>query len=548
MELRKRKKRRKYFLLVLSIAGLFCFWMQESQAQEIGPSIAVVPHTFDLSVEKGEQINDRVKIYNRGQVAVPFRIKIVDFGAVEETGEMTMIEPSDSNSSATSWFEFEKQDFIVDAGQKEELNFSINVPEDAEPQGYYAMLMLEADISTYLFNESKVQVIPSMGVLFMLKVEGGLQTDEPLTILEYSVLEEYHLEGAEKVANFLAKSFVADDEQINVIKSQQPTFLVKIKNNDPYHKKLTGDIKLSGVGWKLEDELEVQPITILPGMTRKILVKGVQTEEGQIEGEEREKEGEGVEEKKGSFGFMQANLKIEEEQGFTKQRQQLIIVFSWKMVVLFLLAIVLMIFPVWIVRKKRRKIEPKPKLKKHSPEATKKSEGKMPDNVETETEITGSENVQSEKIEDFWKEHTAVSPGATAKKKIANKKIATRKSVVKKSTRRKAKKSSIKTKQQTRKTTARKITKKKAVPRKRTKTLKRKIKKTRPKAKTRQSAALKKRPKRKKATGKKVTKAVSKKKATPKKKSTRKKMSPKNQRRKTVVSKKTTRTKGKRKK
>ncbi|MEA1925740.1 MAG: hypothetical protein U9M90_00640 [Patescibacteria group bacterium] len=469
----------------------------------MGPAISIVPHTFDLTVEPGEEKSDRIKVYNQGEVAVPFTLKMVEFGAKELTGEMMMLERNEDQQTPSDWIEFEKEDFVVDPGQKEAINFSVHIPDDAEPQGYYAMALFEADISTLYFNESRVQIVPSMGVLFMLKVAGGEEAEEALTLLEYSVLDQHHLKGAEKIANFLAQPFISDDEQINVIKSEQPTFLVKIKNNDPYHKKLSGSIKLSGVGWKLENELEVQPVTILPGMTREILVKGAAKKDKQEGGQDRKEEYLG---KEGSFGFMQADLKIEEEQGFTKQQQQWIIVFSWKMAVLFLLAIACIVAPVWIVRSRRKKVYPvkspqkrgaklfnrvklKPKFKKHSFRIIRKAEKKTRDDVGIKT--TGEE--------------TLVSSHGKTRRKPANKKAKkspkggsssgrkTTKKAVRETVTKRTRKGSPRAKQQIRKTVTRKPARKKASKKEDKKTNQRKTKRSSRTAKPRKRKITKRR-------------------------------------------------------
>ncbi len=302
--------------------------------------LSVAPHTFDLSAQAGDEIRQKIKIYNRGDTAIPIRIRMAGFGAEEETGDMI---EDNSQDSILGWLEFEKQDFIADPGKTEEVNFTVKIPADAEHRGYYAVIFLEADISTYIYNESKLQAIPGIGIPFMLKI-GEEQTTEPLAILEYSISNADHLEKTEKALNFLTRPFAGGKNEIAVVKPGEPSFTVRLKNNSPYHAKLSGQIKLSGLGWKMKNELEFPPITILPGKTRKVLV------ENKLE-KDRDREsaliipavlaaegGEKTDAKTG-FGLMKARLDIESDKGIRKEASRWIVVFSWWIVFLSLVVI-----------------------------------------------------------------------------------------------------------------------------------------------------------------------------------------------------------------
>lgn len=320
--------------------------------QSSGPSISIAPHTFDLSAREGDEIKEKIKIYNRSDTAIPLKIKAAGFGAKEETGEMT----EDDSQDLTGWFEFEKQNFIVDPGKTENINFTVKIPADAEPRGYYAVVFLEADISTYLYNESKLQVIPGLGIPFMLKV-GEEQTAEPLAILEYSISNASHLEKTEKALNFLLRPFVGEENKIAVVKPGEPSFSVRLKNNSPYHTKLSGKIKLSGLGWKLANELEFPPVTILPGKTRKVLVENTAGTSGTsflnipaviaASGDEKTRVSVG-------FGLMRAELELNSGEGMVKNEKRWILVFSWTGALLLLIvAAAVIAIAVFLIKRKK---------------------------------------------------------------------------------------------------------------------------------------------------------------------------------------------------
>lgn len=333
MKILQSKKIKLLTLLLAATFVVFFVCVDQSRAETIGtgPFISVAPHTFDISVERGEKVKDKIKIFNRGEFAVPFKVRVIDFDAIDETGEMEIAEGVESENSAVSWFEFENENFIIDPQEKKNIEFTINVPRDAKEQGFYASVMLEADISTILFNESKLQVIPHLGVVFMIKV-GQADLTSDLEILEYSVVAEDRLERAEKVVNFFTSPLDSESKDVDVTDTQAPEFLVKLKNNSPYHHKLEGIIKLSGVGWNMENELDFSEVTILPGKIRDILVKGTSDEKNTSDdGDDKISQNEG-------FGMLQADLNLKTTEGIQKEQQRWVLVYSWKMwVIVFLL-------------------------------------------------------------------------------------------------------------------------------------------------------------------------------------------------------------------
>jgi len=341
--------------LAFCLAVLILFAVNKANADtSSGPYVAVAPHTFDLAVEKGQTVNDKIKIYNRGNFAIPFRINVVDFDAADETGEMEIENSTDEGSSAVHWLEFSESDFIIDPQEKKDVEFTINIPRDCASQGYYVTALFEADISTYLFNESKLQVIPKLGVLFMLKVDQQGQMGDDIDIMEYSVATDQRLGGAEKLVNFFTNPFGASGAQVDVTSSGQPAFEVKVKNNSLYHQKLAGKIDLAGFGWNLADQLEFPEITILPGRTRKVLVKGAATvnESSDAEKELSPESQADQAQRQGGFGVMHAELDLETQEGAGKQEKRWVLVLSWKLILLILLAV----FGLFIIFRALRKL------------------------------------------------------------------------------------------------------------------------------------------------------------------------------------------------
>lgn len=341
---------------------IFLFQFREAKAE--GPSFSVAPHSFNVSALGGEEVSQKIKIINRGDTAIPMRLRVDGFTAKDETGDM-VDSSGDAQENFVDWFEFEKDSFVIDAGKTENVAFTVKVPVNAPLKGYYAVIFIEADISPFVYNESKVQTIPGIGAPFLLKV-GNQEIGDSLTVLDYQISEEHRLKNLEKVFNFLASPFFS--EEVAVARSGEHSFFVRMKNDGIYHSKVSGKIRLSGLGWKLDREIEIPSTTILPGKTRKILV-GSRSEDAEeslgigpaigIRSVMAATEVEKGDEKVG-FGLMKASLELESDDGIQKEESRWVFVFSWWLVFLFFaglfMIITLVMFLSRMVERMKKKI------------------------------------------------------------------------------------------------------------------------------------------------------------------------------------------------
>jgi hypothetical protein len=249
----------------------------------------VSPEIFELEVERGQTLEDKMIIFNKSELPVPIEIMVTNFGAQEESGTMTFFEEpikrvgeeDDISYNPRKWIKIENPNFILDPYEREEIKFKIEIPEDAEPGGHYAVALFEPKLPSFYFEKGAIKAIPKIGVLFLfsVKVEGLERTAEPPTIAEFSIPEKFHLE---KLEDFFVKTVRAAEGLTIVEKSHLP-FVLSIKNNDIYHIKPEGKLEifripLTNTNYKLTDtkkvgEIEIKEITILPGKTRKFPIE-----------------------------------------------------------------------------------------------------------------------------------------------------------------------------------------------------------------------------------------------------------------------------------
>ena len=245
-----------------------------SAQQKNSPRIAVSPHTFELEVERSEIIENKIRVLNQSEIPIPMMIRVVDFTASEETGQMIFDEEGqDPSFAARFWIKIENPNFILDPNETEEVKFKVEIPENAEPGGHYAVALFEPKLPSFYFEKGAVQAIPKIGVLFLfkVKVEGLERTAEPPTIVELSIPERFHLKKIEDILFKVVRA--AEKEKFSIVQTSHLPFTLSVKNNDFYHIKPKGKLEVSNEDGKIVGETEIKEITILPGKTRKFPVE-----------------------------------------------------------------------------------------------------------------------------------------------------------------------------------------------------------------------------------------------------------------------------------
>ena len=268
---------RVFSLLLLCSISLMFIFISGVQAENVSPRIGVSPHTFEVDFLPGESITKEIKVTNKSETAFPILVRVVDFTAKDETGGTSFDEVSEDPSiSSRQWFEIEDPNFILDAGETEKVNFTISVPENAEPGGHYAVMFFEPQLPSFYFEENKPRVVPVIGVLFLSSVKTFIlepEVKEKLEVVEFTVPEEERLVALENLTSAFIGGIVQAASKVTITKKSPSSFILRIQNNDIYHIKPLGKVLILNIFGKKVGEAEVPQTTILPGRIRRFPVE-----------------------------------------------------------------------------------------------------------------------------------------------------------------------------------------------------------------------------------------------------------------------------------
>ncbi len=245
----------------------------EAGAQTGRLGLSVSPQIFEIDAFLGESVENNIKIKNTSEVAMPINVRVVNFSAREDSGEMFFDETLESRE----WLKMDSPDFILEPGERKNIGFSLDIPNDAEPGGHYLVILFEPQLPSFYFKEQQTRSIPIIGVLVMASIKSlsleAVDTDKQIEVVEFTIPEEQRMQNLEKtLASMINLIPAVSAESISIVDKTPSSFLLGIKNNDIFHHKLEGDLFVYNIFGKKIGETKIARTTILPGKTRQFPV------------------------------------------------------------------------------------------------------------------------------------------------------------------------------------------------------------------------------------------------------------------------------------
>ncbi len=271
---------KKIFFLIITT---FLLWPVLTSAQvKEAPTITVSPGTFELDVLGGESITREILLRNETNLPLPIKVKTITFDAADETGGMTFFDDTSAGElSAQNWLKPDRKEFILDAKQTIFLPVTVAVPTEALPGGHYVVMLFEPQLPSFYFADNATKVVPVVGVLFLFNVQKdslSRQVGDFLSIVSINWQDQTadFLQGLSRVlekslAWLLPQRVLAAANPMVYIDPPEE-FVMRLKNNQLWHIKPSGYVRVHNIFNHLVTETEVKQFTILPGRIREVPV------------------------------------------------------------------------------------------------------------------------------------------------------------------------------------------------------------------------------------------------------------------------------------
>lgn len=124
-------------LLFLFLAGTI---VSGSARAQTPVQVSISPLAIELHGERGASIPFGISVANNS-LFQPVRFSVRVSGLVEGRSGEYMPAPLDIPHSAASWVRMEREQFEVPPGERRELRGTVNIPRDAGPSGYGAVIL-----------------------------------------------------------------------------------------------------------------------------------------------------------------------------------------------------------------------------------------------------------------------------------------------------------------------------------------------------------------------------------------------------------------------
>jgi hypothetical protein len=216
-------------------------------------ALTLSPPFVDYSLNPGDTVVDTMKLYNESQSDVTLYPYAANFEAGEGETGVPQFYPADEDRGGiglAEWIEFSSDPIVVKSGERANLVFTVNVPNDAQPGGHYGTIIVSTQAPEDLAG--KIGLHPEMGELVLIRVSGEVK--------EAGGIAEYGLENPKPWYNHLPVDFYLRFENIGnthlrpvgniLIKDWLGRQAAAITVNDGMKSVLPRSVRRFEAGWK----------------------------------------------------------------------------------------------------------------------------------------------------------------------------------------------------------------------------------------------------------------------------------------------------------
>lgn len=149
-----------------------------------GASISISPVTFELTANSGDILVNKIRIYNPSDSTIAVRMEVEDFSPMGELGEVIVAPEEEMTYSLKRWVRTEPTEFTLKPREQRFINFTINIPDNAEPGGKYGSI-LASTVGVAGPDITGAAIAQKVGALVLLTVSG--EVEENLIVKEFTV-------------------------------------------------------------------------------------------------------------------------------------------------------------------------------------------------------------------------------------------------------------------------------------------------------------------------------------------------------------------------
>lgn len=172
-------KHSKLFLAAAFLVAMIGGFFIPANVHAAGQTHPLVSPTKQrVSLEPGEHYNGQFYVYNAGTEDFSYKVYATPYSAVGDNYDLDY-DTETSYTQIAKWITIEKTEGTIKPEEKQYINFSVDVPEDAPGGGQYATLMVETEDTR---DQHNIGVVNRVGMVFYASVSGQ-------TVMEGTIIE-----------------------------------------------------------------------------------------------------------------------------------------------------------------------------------------------------------------------------------------------------------------------------------------------------------------------------------------------------------------------
>jgi len=170
-----------FLVMVFLFPPLLFFGFAPSLYSQEALALTVTPPLFQLTVGPGEFWASSLKVVNTNPYDLTVYAKVMDFRAEGENGQSkftpyitTLDEKETQSYSLASWLNIPTEPVFIPSGTSGDIPFSVKVPENAEPGGHYAAILVGTQPGSAVLKGPTINVSSFVSSLLFVRIEGEM--------------------------------------------------------------------------------------------------------------------------------------------------------------------------------------------------------------------------------------------------------------------------------------------------------------------------------------------------------------------------------------
>ena len=169
---------KRIFVFVLFLILLSAFLPKKAVA------LTLIPPMLEFGVEPGGEITSKIRVLNETVETTTFYTSTANFNAKDEFGNPNFL--FEEKSGLADWIEINPGPIVLLPGERQDILFTVRVPNDADPGGHYAGIFFGSNLPQLTGEgEGQVGIVSKLGMLLLLRVSGDITIK--------SAIQEFHI-------------------------------------------------------------------------------------------------------------------------------------------------------------------------------------------------------------------------------------------------------------------------------------------------------------------------------------------------------------------